>query len=263
MKHACNTSLVLRKGAWSAEEDTLLKNCIEKHGEGKWNLVPLKAGLRRYGKSCRLRWLNYLRPNIKRGDFKEDEIDLIRRLHKLLGNRQVVFKYKWSLISGRIPGRTANDVKNYWNTHLRSRVKQQKKKHQDAKSSEDHTMVTIIKPQPHTLSKPLNWFKGDNQVVETHEVENLLRSSDDDANSNYNISPRLISSPVVLDDPINEFLKELFDEGEKTTDNEIGWLFDDPKVEGEALNVVEDNENSLFDFPTDEVMWNLLNLEQL
>nr|DAD44051.1 TPA_asm: hypothetical protein HUJ06_002281 [Nelumbo nucifera] len=74
------------------------------------------AGLDRCRKSCRLRWLNYLRPNIKRGNFAVDEVDLIIRLHKLLGNR-------WSLIAARIPGRTANDVKNYWNSHLSKKLK--------------------------------------------------------------------------------------------------------------------------------------------
>ncbi|KAK2986710.1 hypothetical protein RJ640_010935 [Escallonia rubra] len=81
--------LGVRKGAWTEEEDLLLKKYIEVHGEGKWHQVPLRAGLNRCRKSCRLRWLNYLRPNIKRGDFTSDEVDLIVRLHKLLGNRQV------------------------------------------------------------------------------------------------------------------------------------------------------------------------------
>ncbi|XP_051126844.1 transcription factor MYB114-like [Andrographis paniculata] len=103
-----------RKGAWSAEEDQLLRKCIEKYGEGKWHQVPFRAGLNRCRKSCRLRWMNYLRPNIKRGFFNTDEVDLIIRLHKLLGNR-------WALIAGRLPGRTANDVKNFWNTHISKR----------------------------------------------------------------------------------------------------------------------------------------------
>nr|GMD50009.1 anthocyanin 2 [Ipomoea batatas] len=105
----------MKKGAWTEEEDNLLRKYIEEFGEGKWHQVPAKAGLNRCRKSCRLRWLNYLRPNIKRGEFAWDEVDLIIRLHKLLGNR-------WSLIAGRIPGRTANDVKNYWNTHLKRRL---------------------------------------------------------------------------------------------------------------------------------------------
>ncbi|XP_031492698.1 transcription factor MYB1-like [Nymphaea colorata] len=105
----------IRRGAWSKEEDCLLKKCVEKYGEGKWHLVPQRAGLKRCRKSCRLRWLNYLSPNIKRGMFAIDEEELIVRMHRLLGNR-------WSLIAGRMPGRTANDVKNYWNSYLAKRV---------------------------------------------------------------------------------------------------------------------------------------------
>ncbi|XP_052206090.1 transcription factor MYB1-like [Diospyros lotus] len=106
-------NLGVRKGSWTREEDNLLKQCIQELGEGKWHQVPPKAGLNRCRKSCRLRWVNYLRPNIRRGSFTEDEVDLILRLHKLLGNR-------WSLIAGRRP---SNDVKNYWNTHLQQKNK--------------------------------------------------------------------------------------------------------------------------------------------
>ncbi|KAH9326961.1 hypothetical protein KI387_007139, partial [Taxus chinensis] len=71
--------------------------------------------LLRCGKSCRLRWLNYLRPDVKRGQILADEEDIILRLHHLLGNR-------WSLIAGRIPGRTDNEIKNFWNTHLSKKL---------------------------------------------------------------------------------------------------------------------------------------------
>ncbi|KAL1554852.1 transcription factor MYB82-like [Salvia divinorum] len=104
----------LRKGFWKPEEDLILKQYVESHGEGNWTAVSKNSGLTRGAKSCRLRWKNYLRPNIKRGIMSEDEKDLIIRLHKLLGNR-------WSLIAGRLPGRTDNEVKNYWNTHLNKR----------------------------------------------------------------------------------------------------------------------------------------------
>ncbi|KAL9166985.1 hypothetical protein ABFS82_05G066700 [Erythranthe guttata] len=60
--------------------------------------------------------MNYLRPGIKRGNISEDEEDLIVRLHGLLGNR-------WSLIAGRLPGRTDNEIKNHWNTHLLKKLK--------------------------------------------------------------------------------------------------------------------------------------------
>ncbi|KAK7846646.1 transcription factor myb113 [Quercus suber] len=82
-------SFSVRKGAWIEEEDIRLKQCIEKDGEGKWHLVLVSVGLNRCRKSCRLRWLNYLKPNIKRGNFAADEVDLMLKLHKLLGDRQV------------------------------------------------------------------------------------------------------------------------------------------------------------------------------
>uniref|UniRef100_A0A1D1YWQ2 Myb-related protein 306 n=1 Tax=Anthurium amnicola TaxID=1678845 RepID=A0A1D1YWQ2_9ARAE len=104
------------KGAWTKEEDQRLIAYIRAHGEGSWRSLPKAAGLLRCGKSCRLRWINYLRPDLKRGNFTEEEDELIIKLHELLGN-------KWSLIAGRLPGRTDNEIKNYWNTHLKKKLR--------------------------------------------------------------------------------------------------------------------------------------------
>uniref|UniRef100_A0A453LGV7 Uncharacterized protein n=1 Tax=Aegilops tauschii subsp. strangulata TaxID=200361 RepID=A0A453LGV7_AEGTS len=103
------------KGAWTKEEDDRLTAYIKAHGEGCWRSLPKAAGLLRCGKSCRLRWINYLRPDLKRGNFSDEEDELIIKLHSLLGN-------KWSLIAGRLPGRTDNEIKNYWNTHIRRKL---------------------------------------------------------------------------------------------------------------------------------------------
>ncbi|XP_039120420.1 myb-related protein 308-like [Dioscorea cayenensis subsp. rotundata] len=103
------------KGAWTKEEDQRLISYIKAHGEGCWRSLPKAAGLLRCGKSCRLRWINYLRPDLKRGNFTEEEDELIIKLHGLLGN-------KWSLIAGRLPGRTDNEIKNYWNTHIKRKL---------------------------------------------------------------------------------------------------------------------------------------------
>ncbi|KAJ7955424.1 MYB transcription factor [Quillaja saponaria] len=111
----CSSKFGLKRGPWTPEEDELLSNYINKEGEGRWRTLPNRAGLLRCGKSCRLRWMNYLRPSVKRGQIAPDEEDLILRLHRLLGNR-------WSLIAGRIPGRTDNEIKNYWNTHLSKKL---------------------------------------------------------------------------------------------------------------------------------------------
>ncbi|KAL8141967.1 hypothetical protein V2J09_014999 [Rumex salicifolius] len=127
-----------KKGLWTTEEDTVLMEYVKVHGKGKWNRIPHLTGLKRCGKSCRLRWMNYLSPNINRGDFSQDEDDLIIRLHNLLGNR-------WSLIAGRIPGRTDNQVKNYWNTHLSKKLCTVKAKDKLDVQTSSHSLQLIDK----------------------------------------------------------------------------------------------------------------------
>ncbi|XP_010528537.2 PREDICTED: transcription factor MYB113-like isoform X2 [Tarenaya hassleriana] len=113
----------------------------------------MASGLNRCRKSCRLRWLNYLKPSIKRGKLVPEEVDLVIRLHKLLGNR-------WSLIAGRLPGRTANDVKNYWNSHLRKKqnpssnckIKPTCRKQINVRSlTEPVQKIDVIKPRPRSF----------------------------------------------------------------------------------------------------------------
>lgn len=105
----------MQKKLWSPEEDEALKRFVEKHGCAKWSRVARLAGLQhRCPKSCRLRWVNYLRPGLTHGPFSAQEIRLLLGLHSQLGN-------KWSQIAAYMPGRSDNDVKNAW--HLCSRRK--------------------------------------------------------------------------------------------------------------------------------------------
>ncbi|KAK8718217.1 hypothetical protein V6N13_045460 [Hibiscus sabdariffa] len=116
-RHSCCYKQKLRKGLWSPEEDEKLLRHITKYGHGCWSSIPKQAGLQRCGKSCRLRWINYLRPDLKRGTFSQEEENLIIELHAVLGNR-------WSQIAAQLPGRTDNEIKNLWNSCLKKKLRQ-------------------------------------------------------------------------------------------------------------------------------------------
>ncbi|KAG6500135.1 transcription factor MYB74-like [Zingiber officinale] len=109
------TKTDVKKGPWTPEEDRKLIEYVQLHGHRSWRSLPENAGLNRCGKSCRLRWNNYLRPGIKRGQFSDEEERQIVHLHSLLGN-------KWSKISSFLPGRTDNEIKNHWNTRLKKKL---------------------------------------------------------------------------------------------------------------------------------------------
>ncbi|KAG7587040.1 Myb domain [Arabidopsis thaliana x Arabidopsis arenosa] len=111
----CCEKIQVKKGPWTPEEDIILVSYIQQHGPGNWRSVPANTGLLRCSKSCRLRWTNYLRPGIKRGNFTQPEEKMIIHLQALLGNR-------WAAIASYLPQRTDNDIKNYWNTHLKKKL---------------------------------------------------------------------------------------------------------------------------------------------
>ncbi|CAH9106164.1 unnamed protein product [Cuscuta europaea] len=115
-RQPCCDKAGLKKGPWTAEEDKKLITFILNNGQCCWRAVPKLAGLLRCGKSCRLRWINYLRPDLKRGLLSDYEEKMVIDLHAQLGN-------KWSKIASHLPGRTDNEIKNHWNTHIKKKLR--------------------------------------------------------------------------------------------------------------------------------------------
>ncbi|KAK2387593.1 transcription factor MYB35 [Trifolium repens] len=113
---SCEKNSVVKSGVWLAEEDAKKPTFVSEHGSGNWNSVPKKTGVKRCGKSSRLRLSSYI-PDLKHDNFTSEEEDLIVKLHAAIGSR-------WSIIAQQLPGRTDNDVKNNWNTKLKKKLSQ-------------------------------------------------------------------------------------------------------------------------------------------
>ncbi|XP_042395044.1 myb-related protein 306-like [Zingiber officinale] len=169
----------VKKGPWTPEEDILLVSYIQQHGPGNWRAVPTNTGLLRCSKSCRLRWTNYLRPGIKRGNFTDQEERLIIHLQALLGNR-------WATIASYLPERTDNDVKNYWNTHLKKRL--------ENKLAGGHDSVLAHHPTPKSKGQWEMCVQADPQLAKRALSEALLeKNSSSDAANNYAASAKNIA----------------------------------------------------------------------
>ncbi|XVF31657.1 hypothetical protein REPUB_Repub17cG0010200 [Reevesia pubescens] len=170
-RQPCCDKVGLKKGPWTAEEDKKLINFILTNGHCCWRAVPKLAGLLRCGKSCRLRWTNYLRPDLKRGLLSEYEEQMVIDLHAQLGNR-------WSKIASHLPGRTDNEIKNHWNTHIKKKLRKMgidPLTHKPLSDTEQQPQQPQQQQQEQQVSKPA---VVNSQVVDkTKEPETSLQST--------------------------------------------------------------------------------------
>ncbi|WMV39132.1 hypothetical protein MTR67_032517 [Solanum verrucosum] len=147
-----------KKGTWTLEEDKKLAAYITKYGSWNWRQLPKYAGLARCGKSCRLRWINHLRPNVKRGNYTKEEDEIILNLHAQLGN-------KWSTIAAHLPERSDNEIKNHWHTTLKKRATNYNNKN----NIESNTGKKITSVENQNASANNNNNMHENIVLESSE----------------------------------------------------------------------------------------------
>ncbi|KAJ4847887.1 hypothetical protein Tsubulata_011615, partial [Turnera subulata] len=154
----------LRKGAWSQEEDDKLRAYVQNHGHCSWSELP------KCGKSCRLRWMNYLRPDVKHGNYSKEEEDIILNLHEQHGN-------KWSMIAAKLPGRSDNEVKNYWHTHLKKRISQTRNSCK-LKEKSCETSESEVSLERDNLAKHFTACNPPNPILESNPLSPEISSTE-------------------------------------------------------------------------------------
>jgi myb proto-oncogene protein len=142
------------------------------------------VGLNRTGKSCRLRWVNYLHPGLKRGKMTPQEERLVLELHSKWGNR-------WSRIARKLPGRTDNEIKNYWRTHMRKKAQEKKKSTTTTTSNSSSSSSSSSPPPDHDVSSPSQSSSSSNITT----VESLpFPDSTTGVESFYDTGGRVVSA---------------------------------------------------------------------
>ncbi|PIA27296.1 hypothetical protein AQUCO_08100025v1 [Aquilegia coerulea] len=163
--------IVIRKGPWMAEEDEILIDYVKKHGPRDWSSIRSKGLLLRTGKSCRLRWVNKLKPDLKTGcKFSAEEERVVIDLQARFGN-------KWARIATYLQGRTDNDVKNFWSSRQKRLARilqtsnQPKSQRNNGKApAASHHVATLEAPRP--LSTAMEQISSQSQSCQLSYLEN-------------------------------------------------------------------------------------------
>ncbi|KAL8550170.1 hypothetical protein ACS0TY_008845 [Phlomoides rotata] len=278
-RQPCCDKVGLKKGPWTGEEDKKLINFILTNGQCCWRAVPKLAGLLRCGKSCRLRWTNYLRPDVKRGLLSEYEEKMVIDLHAQLGNR-------WSKIASHLPGRTDNEIKNHWNTHIKKKLKKmgidplthtplpppspsteqppqeppaiQEQTVTESTQNEDK-IVDICTFDTMELVNVYDFCIDEIPIIEPHEI--LLSCNDNSSTPSSSSSSSSSSKNVVeempnFDDYYSEIMKD-----DVWSDDFNGWdlLIDNMNEMSEAMNMRDNvtvGDASLLQYPI--MSWNIV-----
>ncbi|CAN1283017.1 Transcription factor MYB59 [Linum perenne] len=204
----------IRKGPWTEQEDILLVNFVHLFGDRRWDFIAKVSGLNRTGKSCRLRWVNYLHPGLKRGKMTPQEEKLVVELHAKWGNR-------WSRIARKLPGRTDNEIKNYWRTHMRKKAQERKRAISPSSSSNNSSAsnTTTVDSSPFQETGDRSFYDTGDKGYSMDDIWKDIENTIEPVSAGFNEEGCNFSGPSIISPPWEYFPDTLWklDEEESKT----------------------------------------------
>ena len=140
-----------KRGPWSHQEDAHLVALVHLHGAQNWVKISGLLGTRS-PKQCRERYHQNLKPTLNHSPISPEEGEIIERLVQDMGKR-------WAEISRRLPGRSDNAVKNWWNGGMNRRrrivVRRDGPDEGMQNFNERHHPLSFARPAPPVGQQPL------------------------------------------------------------------------------------------------------------
>jgi hypothetical protein len=104
---------------WSKTDDEKLSNILKKHKTKDWEVIASEFGQGKTSKECQERWIRYLKPGVRKGQWTDQEDRIVMETVK--NSKEQPFT-RWSDLAQKLPGRVGKQIRDRWVNHLNPHI---------------------------------------------------------------------------------------------------------------------------------------------